>query len=404
MTHPSSSHFSRRILKTPGSFIREMLNVTQQKEVISFAGGLPEPDLFPLQALQHSFQLALEREGPQALQYANSEGYLPLREWIAALYTKRGIPTTAQEILITSGSQQGLDLIGKSFVDPGAPILVERPSYLGALQAFSLVEPDFHEVEIGAHGPDLETLQREAKECRLFYTIPDFQNPTGNRYSLHSRMNIVGAMEGSGMLLVEDEPYRELWYDVESNDPPLAALYHGPSISLGSFSKVISPGLRIGYLRAEALLMKMILRAKQATDLHTSTLTQIALFHYLTQFSKEHETHLMGLRNCYRERRDAMESAIHEMLRHEARFTTPGGGMFLWLQLPGVSATELFPLALERGVALVPGISFYANFPREDAIRLNFTNTAPELIRRGVEKMVHAMESLRRSGYVYGSR
>lgn len=402
--------FSAGVLNTPRSFIREILAVTADPDIISFAGGLPDPTMFPVAEIGEAFAAVLEHQGARSLQYAESEGYGPLREWIARSYDRRGLPTRPDEILVTSGSQQGLDLVAKTFLDPGSAVLIERPSYLGALQAFSLARPTFRETTLGPDGPDAEAIRQHAPGSRLFYCVPEFQNPSGTRYSGRARREVAASLSGSGTVLVEDEPYRELFFgatqddqtgdrpDHRPGDPPLAALYDGPSVSLGSFSKIIAPGLRVGWLRAAAPLMKHLLVARQATDLHTNGLAQMALHRYLTGDPAAFQKRLGNLRRHTRQQRDAMAAALRNTLGDSVSFRVPDGGMFFWIRLHGIATAELLPLALARKVAFVPGLSFFTKDPEPETMRLNFTNSAPDQIKEGVERLASALHDLVRPG------
>lgn len=387
--------FSRAILETPRSFVREILAVTGAEDIISFAGGLPDPGLFPVAEMADAFHEVLRHEGRRALQYAESEGYLPLREWIARDYEARGLPTQADNILITSGSQQGLDLVSRTLLDPGSGVLIERPSYLGALQAFSLARPSFRETVLGPEGPDIEALRLHAPDARIFYCVPEFQNPSGYRYSDSARRDVAAALCGSGTVLVEDEPYRQIFFGERNVDSPLAALYDGPSVMLGSFSKIVAPGLRVGWLRASGPMLQQLLVAKQATDLHTNGLTQMALYRFLTQDASAFEERLNRLRQSYRRQRDAMASALKARLAERISFEVPEGGMFFWCRLPGIPTAALLPLALGRKVAFVPGLSFFTKDPEQERLRLNFTNARPEEIEDGVGRLAVAIEDWR---------
>ena len=392
-THDSFDHlFSKRILNTPRSFIREMLTVTQNSDIISFAGGLPEPSLFPVEEIALAAKTALSEEGSRALQYSTTEGYTPLRQWIVDDYERRGMHAHVDEIIITAGSQQALDLIAKAFVDPGAPLLFERPAYLGALQAFALSSPDVRETTLQADGPELTSLEQGLKGARLFYCVPEFQNPSGVYYSMQKRRVIVEILRREQTLLVEDEPYRELYYNDREALPALAALYDGPSISLGSFSKIVAPGMRLGWIRADRRLIDKLLVAKQATDLHTSSFNQIVLYNYLS--GRTLDSRLVELRRCYRERRDAMSDALRTFLPR-AEFADPQGGMFHWVRLPGIDTAGIFRDVLEAGVAYVPGTSFYAHTPDTETMRLNFTNSAPDVIVDGVRRLSAAISGMR---------
>jgi 2-aminoadipate transaminase len=379
---------AQRARDARSSAIREILKVTLQPDVISFAGGLPAPETFPVDALRDAFDTVLRDVGPGSLQYSTTEGHPALREWIAARETARGIPTGADEVLIVSGSQQGLDLIAKAFVDPGAPILVESPSYLGALQAFGLFAPTFRDIPTDADGLLPQAIDAElARDARFAYVMPNFQNPTGRTLTAERRALLAGAAREHDFWLVEDDPYGELWY----RDPPLLSLRaFAPerTIRLGSFSKILAPGLRIGFVVAPRSMIEVLIRLKQATDLHTATLSQRAAFEVLN--STLMAQHLPAIRARYAAQCGVMLQALEQHFPRDAVWTRPSGGMFIWVELPGsddaatIDTTTLLARAIERRIAFVPGEPFFAGAPKRNCLRLSFVTVPPERIRAGI--------------------
>ncbi len=373
---------ARRTSRMNASAIRELLKLTERPGVISLAGGLPSPEGFPLDALREASARVWRDQPREALQYAPSEGYAPLREWVAAELQTRGLRAQASQVLVTTGSQQGLDLAGKVLIDPGMAVATESPTYLGALQAFAPYEPTWQILSRDEQGPTVQTLQA-AREARLAYLVPSFQNPTGSTIDSVRRAELARAAECLGMPIVEDDPYGELWYDTP---PPASIASHWPegTIYLGSFSKVLAPGLRLGYLVAPQRVFPRLLQAKQAADLHSPGLNQRIVYEAVRHGMLER--HLPVLREHYRKRRDAMQAALVQHLPPECRWTRPQGGMFFWITLPEhVDATALLPQALQAGVAYVPGAAFHPAATRHHTLRLSFATVAPSSIEAGIE-------------------
>jgi len=388
--------FATRIRKVHKSFIREILKVTQQPDVISFAGGLPLPDLFPARDMERAAVETLSTDGAAALQYATTEGYLPLREWIAARYRRRfGMHVTPENVLVTTGSQQALDLAAKVFCNPGDVVLMERPGYLGAIQSFSLFEAAFATVDLLHDGPDLNSLAEALgeNEVKLFYAVPTFQNPSGICWSQEKREAVAGLLRDRQTLLLEDDPYGELRFAGEHLPPVASFLGPDQSLLMGSFSKIVAPGLRVGWIvTPEAMRDKLVL-AKQASDLHTSTLTQRMLHRYLLDYDLEE--HLERIRERYAEHCRLMLQAIETHFPKSVRCTHPEGGMFIWGTLPqNCDAMELFNLAIEDKVAFVPGRPFFVDGRGEDTFRLNFSNASPEKIEEGIARLGRCMARL----------
>jgi 2-aminoadipate transaminase len=380
------------------SAIRDLLHVTERPDIVSFAGGLPAPEYFPTDRLASAAAHVMAVVPGAALQYGPTEGYRPLRSWIAEWMARLGVPTTAEQVLITSGSQQGLDLLGKLLIDPGAPIIVENPTYVGALQAWRPYQPRFLTLPMDEHGLDLDTLARLLKSGerpRFLYIVSSFQNPTGTTLSIDRREGLLKLAAEHRLPIVEDDPYGDLYYE-GGRMPPLAALdvaLHGELrhvVYLSTFSKLLAPGLRVGWLTGAPGLIQRLVQAKQGLDLHTGSLAQATIYEACQGAFLD--AHLPVLRRIYRERRDALLGALARTMPAGTHWTTPAGGMFLWVTLPeGNSATELFHAAIEHKVAFVPGPAFYANGGGDATLRLNFSHAASERIVEGVRRLGLAM-------------
>ncbi|MFV0422914.1 PLP-dependent aminotransferase family protein [Oleidesulfovibrio sp.] len=379
--------FAGRMNSVHRSYIREILKVTARPEVISFAGGLPNPASFPVQQLAEAAAEEMAQSGPQALQYSTTEGYLPLREWIADRYAKQGMTVSADEILITGGSQQALDILAKAMLDEGDTVLMERPGYLGAIQCFSMYGVKFSPLELAAGGVDTDALEKALAEGspKLFYAVPSFQNPSGISYDAETRRRTAELIAASDCLLVEDNPYGELRFMGEKLPPVKAYMNGAPSVLLGSFSKVVAPGLRLGWVCAPAALMEKLVTVKQASDLHTPTFNQRVLYRYLTQ--NDVNSHIASICEQYGRHRDVMVQAIQEHFPQQVQYTEPEGGMFLWCTLPeGCDSEEIFKRAIERNVAFVPGRPFYVD-GTTNTFRLNYSNASEDTIREGISRL-----------------
>jgi len=381
--------YSDRILNTPSSFIREILKVTETDDVISFAGGLPNPVSFPIEALRESIDRAITKHGSSLFQYSTTEGYLPLREYIAARYKQRfDLEYEPGDILITTGSQQALDLIGKVLVNKGDGIVIEEPGYLGAIQAFCMCEPSFLPVTLEEDGLILEELESvlQHNKVKLVYTVPNFQNPSGLTYSLERRNAICEILSRYDVALIEDDPYGELRFRGESL-PYIGAGRLENSILHGTFSKTVSPGMRLGFIITKnKQLMKHLVTAKQGADLHTNIFAQHVIHEYLVH--NAYEDHIKTIIALYKEQADAMIAAMKTYFPPQVSYTEPEGGMFIWATLQnGQSALELFPQAMEKKIAFVPGDPFYTAKSNVNAMRLNYTNATPELIQEGIKRL-----------------
>jgi len=378
-------NFSQRAQKLQGSAIREILKITMRPEVISFAGGLPSPATFPVEQMKAAFDKVLTLQGKIALQYGPTDGYGPLREWVANSLSVNGSKISMDQVLMVSGSQQGLDLLGKVLIDEGSKVLVETPSYLGALQAFSLYGPDFVSVPTDDGGLIPEQVAALGEGARLLYALPNFQNPTGRTMSLERRHALVETCARLGVPLIEDDPYGALSY---RNAPLPKMLNMNPDgvIYMGSFSKVLTPGIRLGYVVAPRTLVEKMEQAKQATDLHTAQLTQMVVYEAIKDGFLE--KHIPTIRQLYSDQCDAMLDALKTYFPSSASWTKPDGGMFIWVTLPKhIDSMKLLDEAIAEHVAFVPGAPFYANTPESNTLRLSFVTVPPEKIREGIAKL-----------------
>lgn len=381
--------YSDRILNTPSSFIRDILKVTDAPDVISFAGGLPNPVSFPIGDLRESIAKAIDKNGSRLFQYSTTEGYLPLREMIASKYRKKfGLDVNPDDVLITNGSQQALELLGKVILNKGDQVLMEEPGYLGAIQAFSLCEPEFLSVPLEEDGLNLDMLEEKLKKnpVKMVYCVPNFQNPTGLTYSLEKRKAMREIVSKYDLAFIEDDPYGELRFRGESL-PYIGAGHMANSILLGTFSKTVTPGMRLGFLITKnAELMRYLVTAKQGSDLHTNIFTQYAIHEYL--MNNPYAEHVKKIIALYKEQATAMLDAMEEYFPKTVSWTRPEGGMFIWVTLPeGQSAVDLFPKAMEKKVAFVPGDPFYTHKRGVNTFRLNYTNATPEVIREGIRRL-----------------
>ncbi|MGD9904678.1 MAG: PLP-dependent aminotransferase family protein [Vicinamibacterales bacterium] len=376
---------AQRTARMNPSILREILKVAERPGVRSMAGGLPSPETFPVDALRAACDTVLRDHGRAALQYASSEGFLPLREWVVARLGRSGLATTPDQVLITTGSQQGLDLVGKVLIDAGAPVAVEAPTYLGALQAYTPYEPAFVNLDSDADGPRPESiadLPDRAPGARFVYLLPNFQNPTGLQIPAARRDALVAAAQTAGVPIVEDNPYGDLWYD-EEPPAPLTARWPDGCVYLGSFSKVLTPGFRLGFVVAPPALYPKLLSAKQAADLHTPGFNQRVVYEVVKDGFLDR--HVPTIRDRYRTQRDAMAAALTAHLPAGTSFDTPRGGMFFWLRLPeGFDAMPLLQQAVEAGVAFVPGAPFFALDPDPRTMRLSFVTLSVAEIEAAV--------------------
>jgi 2-aminoadipate transaminase len=392
MSAPTPFKLARRAERMNPSVIREILKITEKPGIVSLAGGLPSADTFPVEAMREACTKVLRDAPREALQYAASEGHAPLREWVAAhLNEHQRMHVAADQVLITTGSQQGLDLAAKVLIDNEARVLVETPTYLGALQAFTPYEPTIVAVDSDHEGPLPDALSAAAKDARFAYLLPNFQNPTGHVYSEARRAAIVAAAHKQGLPLLEDNPYGDLWFDAPP-PPSLASRWPEGVLYLGSFSKVLAPGLRLGYIVAPPALYPKLLQAKQAADLHTPIFNQRVVHEVIRNGFLD--THVPAIRERYKQHRDAMQASLARHLGGMAQWVTPVGGMFFWIELPEhIDAVALLPKAVEAGMAFVPGAAFYANAPRKNTLRLSFVTSPPEKIEQGIAALARVLRA-----------
>lgn len=402
MTVDWAQAFAGRVAGMSASEIRELLKLLQRPEIISFAGGIPDPGFFPVAAVNQAYRKVFEsNDGPgSALQYTISEGHTPLREWICGYMGRKGLNIGIDEVVVTSGSQQALEFIGKLMIGPGDLVAVTKPTYLGALQAFSPYEPTYVSVAMDDDGPVIEELAAAlTRKPKLFYLVPDFQNPNGITVSLERRHQILDLCAAAGVPVVEDAAYAELRYDGDPL-PALAgidAARNGGAptqvIYCGSFSKTVVPALRVGWVSAPKTVIERMVLMKQAADLHVSTINQIVLHDVI---SEVFDSHIQFLRRNYKERRDAMLDALENEFagRDDVRWTKPQGGMFVWMELPpGQDGAQLLRRAIEEAnVAFVPGAAFFADRSGANTIRMSFSATPPDRIREGIRRLAQLLK------------
>ena len=392
-----SNLYAERNTCVRNSALRDMLQLTQQADIIFLSGGMPAPELFPLERFREAADLVLTAHGQQALQYSATEGYMPLRQLVAGYLGQYGLQIHEGNVLITTGAQQATELIGRLFLNNGDPILVESPTYFGALQALGIYRPDYWVVPNDGEGmlvDELEPLfQRSPK---LVYVLPNFQNPGGASLSLERREKLVALSETYGVPIVEDDPYSQLRYEGE-HLPPLIALaaraqsngtrhYTGSVLYQGTFSKLLAPGLRIGWVIAPTPVIQQLVRLKQGVDLHTSTFTQMIAYEVARDGFLE--AHVQRLRKIYHHRRDVMLEAMDEYFPAGVTWTRPSGGLFIWVTLPaGIDAKKVLAESLKQMVAFVPGESFFPDGQCENTLRLNFSGAKPDRIVEGIKRL-----------------
>ncbi|MFZ1400196.1 MAG: PLP-dependent aminotransferase family protein [Candidatus Promineifilaceae bacterium] len=412
MSTPWHHRYAQRTQRMGSSMIRELLKLTQRPDIISFAGGLPAPEMFPVDAFEAASSRVLRQHGSEALQYSTTEGYLPLRELIVEKMGRYGIEASVDNVLITSGSQQALDLIGKLLINPGDLILTERPSYLGALQAWRAYQAEFSTVPIDDDGLRVDLLEEAL--CggpKFMYVLPNFQNPGGVTLSYERRLALIDIADRYGVPIIEDDPYGELRFEGE-HIPPLVVLdadklngrqythnqephcyFKGNVIYMSTFSKTLAPGLRLGWIVAPKSVVQHCIMTKQGMDLHTSSFVQMVAYEvakdgFLTE-------HVRKIRDVYRERRDVMLEAMSEHFPPGVSWTRPQGGLFLWVTLPeGVDSTAVLETAIANKVAFVPGETFYPNSDSHNSFRLNFSNARPEEIEEGIARLGRVLQTV----------
>lgn len=399
MQDPWEQRFARRVQQMKSSAIRELLKVTEQPEVISFAGGLPAPELFPVERVKMATCTVLEEQGAQALQYGATEGYRPLRELVARRLSRGALQLSVENVLITSGSQQGLDLLGKILIDPEDRIVAEAPTYIGALQAWSPYGAAYVAVPMDAQGLRTDELDGAFQQApKAIYVLPNFQNPTGVTLVEERRRALLHKAQQYNVPIVEDDPYADLRFEGERLPSLLelageqqAGAYQGNVIYLGTFSKTMAPGMRLGWVVAPAVVINKLVQAKQGADLHTASFTQAVAY----ELAKDGflDEHVQVIRRVYRERRDAMLAAMKTHFPEGVSWTHPQGGMFLWVTLPeGIDAAELLRAASEQHVAFVPGESFFPNGGLRNTLRLNYSHDEPERIQEGIKRLAIVLQ------------
>jgi len=401
---PWEYRYAHRAQKAKTSEIRELLKLTEQPDMISFAGGLPAPEVFPIKEFQEACNFVLNERGAQALQYGTSEGYTPLREMIARHNSRFSVPVNADNILITSGSQQALDLLGRLFINRGDHIVVESPTYLGALQAWNAYGAQYITVPADEHGMDTDYLEEALRVGPKFiYILPNFQNPSGSTLSLERRKRLILLADQYGVPIIEDDPYGQLRYEGE-HIPSVVMLdnqyrndtdgeYSGNVIYLSTFSKLLAPGLRLAWVIAPPNVIQKLVMAKQAADLHSSTFNQQVAYEVAKGgFLDEH---VKVIRSVYKERRDVMLEMMEEIFPSEMSWQKPLGGMFLWGILPqGVDAAEILKMAIQKKVAFVPGGSFHPDGGKNNTMRINFSYSSPDVIREGIARLGETLKEV----------
>lgn len=404
MTTPWTHRYALRTHSMSSSAIRELLKLTQQPDLISFAGGLPAPEMFPIKEVRAACDVVLTEMGAQALQYSTTEGYPPLRELIVRHMARYGIKVGIDNVVITSGSQQALDLIGKLLINPGDRILTENPTYLGALQAFTAYQSQYVTVPIDDDGLQVEHLEAALRSGPKFmYILPNFQNPAGVTLSLTRRYDLIALADEYGVPIVEDDPYGQLRYEGE-HLKPLVVLdseylgcegdggYTGNVIYTSTFSKTLAPGLRLGWIVAPRDVVFKLVQMKQGTDLHTSSFDQMVA--YEVAHGGFLDKHIRAIRQVYRRRRDLMLQTMEDHFPSEVRWTRPQGGLFLWVTTPeSINTADLLKEAIEQKVAFVPGHSFHPNGGGYNTMRLNFSNATDDMIVEGTRRLAVTLKN-----------
>lgn len=385
----NTPQFSTRIMNTSGNVIREVLKLAEQSHIISFAGGFPSPNSFPVQQVNVIINELLQKSGPEILQYGSSEGFPAFREYLATWLTGQGIAATPDEVLITSGAQQVIDYMAKAFLNPGDGVIVENPTYLAALNVFKSYDAQVIPVNGDANGINLAELEKAAAsgKAKMVYLVPTFANPTGVTMPVENRKKVVEILEKYGLIMLEDDPYSRLRY----SGTPVPAVKtfdkNGHVVYTSSFSKLISPGMRVGYVTARLDILRKLVLGKQCNDVHTNNIGQRVVFEFCRRGILE--PHIEKIIAQYRMQRDLMLEMCQQHLPKETTWNVPEGGLFLWLALPGgISATDLLPIAIEREkVAFIPGKPFYADGSGDSSMRLNFSNASPEGITEGMKRL-----------------
>jgi len=391
-----NNRFAKRVDNIKPSAIRELAKITKQPGVISFAGGWPAGELFPIEEMKQICIDILDKDGKSALQYGDTEGYFPLREIIAGRMRTMGVEVYAENIVITNGSQQGIEFSGKLFIDEGDVIICESPSYIGALNAFKAYLPRFIEVQMDDDGMKMEDLEKKLDEnpnAKFIYTIPDFQNPTGRTMSVERRKKLVLLAEKYNICIIEDSPYRDLRF--EEKDLPVIKSFDtkGKVIYLGTFSKTFCPGLRVGWIAADSEIIRKYSLIKQGVDLHNSSMAQREVYTFVKEY--DFDDHITKIIDVYRSRRDAMLITMEKEFPLNVKYTAPKGGLFVWVDLPEeLDAEKVLVKALEYKVAFIPGESFYPNGGNKSHFRLNYATMPEKEIVEGITRLGKLLKSL----------
>jgi 2-aminoadipate transaminase len=392
--------FSRRTESAKASEVRELLKLTDKNEIISFGGGLPADETFPVEEMREICDEILSGNGPKGMQYAVSEGHSGLREIIVNLMKQKGITSCVDDILITTGSQQGLDLSAKVFLDEGDIVMCESPTYLSAINAFKPFYPGFVEIEMDEDGlipQDLEKKLKENTKIKFLYTIPDYQNPTGRQMSLERRKTIIELANRYNLIIIEDNPYSELCYNGKKLPPLKSFDTEGRVIYLSTFSKIVCPGYRVGWVCASKDIINKYVLFKQGTDLHTNFFAQIQIAHFFEKYDTK--KHIDRNISIYKNRRDAMLDTMKRTFPEEVKYTHPEGGLFLWVTLPGyINSRDLLVKSMKKGVAFVNGSAFFPNGGHHNTLRLNFSGLEEEKIIRGIEILGDLLKEEVRAG------
>jgi 2-aminoadipate transaminase len=394
-------HLASRTEGMQSSVVRELLKLTQQPDVISFAGGLPAPEFFPLREIEEACRFIIRENGAQALQYSATEGYGPLKEYLANSMHKYGVPATPGNVMPTNGSQQALDLVGKLFIDPGDYVLTGRPTYLAAIQVWNAYQARYHTMNLDDDGLVVGEIEHAYEKVladsgsppKFIYVLPNFHNPAGTTLPLERRQQLAEAATKLDLTVVEDDPYGELRYEGE-DIPPICTLIPERTIYLSTFSKTLSPGLRLGWIVCPEVLMERFVQAKQGCDLHSGTFVQ-----YIANDICQRgllKPHIRRLRQAYKERRDTMLDALAEFWPDSCSWTRPQGGLFLWAKVPeSIDTVEFLKDAVAQKVAYVPGVNFYPNRDGgHNAMRLNFSYCAPDVIVEGIHRLGTALKQV----------
>jgi len=401
MQTPWDHRYAQRTQRMGSSAIRELLKLTELPDIISFAGGLPAPEVFPLDAFSEACVRVLREIGAQSLQYGTTEGYRPLKEMIARHTARYSLEITPDNILITTGSQQALDLLGKILINPGDRILVESPTYLGALQAWSAYGAEYVTVPMDEHGMITDALEDALRSGPKFiYVLPNFQNPSGATLSIERRLRLIELADQYGVPIVEDDPYGQLRYEGEHLPAVMVldskerencgACYLGNVIYTSTFSKILAPGIRLAWVIAPPEVIEKLVQAKQGSDLHTSTFNQIVAY----EASKGGflDEHISLIKEVYKERRDLMMASMDGYFPPGVDWTHPEGGLFTWVKMPeNLNAAEVLKTAIQEKVAFVPGSPFFPLGGGHNTFRLNFSNAHPDRIREGISRLGHVL-------------